>query len=37
MREVPKLTAFKTTRVGGGPFKTEDLEEAGTKLQDIGA
>ncbi|KAG5918026.1 hypothetical protein E4U22_000563 [Claviceps purpurea] len=25
-----------TTRVGGGPFKTEDLEEAGTKLQDIG-
>ncbi|KAG6002894.1 hypothetical protein E4U43_001019, partial [Claviceps pusilla] len=25
-----------TTRVGGGPFKTEDLEEAGTKLQDVG-
>lgn len=25
-----------TTRVGGGPFPTEDLEEAGTKLQDIG-
>ncbi|KAJ5054842.1 uncharacterized protein L3040_001104 [Drepanopeziza brunnea f. sp. 'multigermtubi'] len=25
-----------TTRVGGGPFPTEDLEEAGTKLQEIG-
>ncbi|KAK5658029.1 hypothetical protein OQA88_2584 [Cercophora sp. LCS_1] len=25
-----------TTRVGGGIFKTEDLEEAGTKLQEIG-
>lgn len=25
-----------TTRVGGGPFKTEDLGEAGTKLQEIG-
>ena len=25
-----------TTRVGGGPFVTEDLNEAGTKLQDIG-
>ena len=25
-----------TTRVGGGPFPTEDLEEIGTKLQDIG-
>ncbi|KAK3401683.1 Adenylosuccinate synthetase [Sordaria brevicollis] len=25
-----------TTRVGGGPFKTEDLEEAGTALQEIG-
>ncbi|KAG9246298.1 Adenylosuccinate synthetase [Calycina marina] len=25
-----------TTRVGGGPFATEDLEAAGTKLQDIG-
>ncbi|KAI1815499.1 adenylosuccinate synthetase [Poronia punctata] len=25
-----------TTRVGGGPFPTEDLGEAGTKLQDIG-
>ncbi|KAG5949367.1 hypothetical protein E4U53_005910 [Claviceps sorghi] len=25
-----------TTRVGGGPFKTEDLGEAGTKLQDVG-
>ena len=25
-----------TTRVGGGPFATEDLEEAGTKLQEIG-
>ena len=25
-----------TTRVGGGIFKTEDLGEAGTKLQEIG-
>ncbi|PBP15445.1 Adenylosuccinate synthetase [Diplocarpon rosae] len=25
-----------TTRVGGGPFPTEDLEEAGIKLQEIG-
>jgi adenylosuccinate synthase len=25
-----------TTRVGGGPFPSEDLEEAGTKLQEIG-
>jgi len=25
-----------TTRVGGGPFATEDLGEAGTKLQEIG-
>ncbi|CAJ2510301.1 Uu.00g050040.m01.CDS01 [Anthostomella pinea] len=25
-----------TTRVGGGPFKTEDLGEDGTKLQEIG-
>lgn len=25
-----------TTRVGGGPFPTEDLGEHGTKLQDIG-
>ncbi|KAG4441055.1 hypothetical protein IFR05_003463 [Cadophora sp. M221] len=25
-----------TTRVGGGPFPTEDLKEAGTKLQEIG-
>ena len=25
-----------TTRVGGGPFKTEDAEEAGTKLQEVG-
>jgi adenylosuccinate synthase len=25
-----------TTRVGGGPFPTEDLGEAGTKLQEIG-
>ncbi len=25
-----------TTRVGGGPFPTEDLGEVGTKLQDIG-
>lgn len=25
-----------TTRVGGGPFATEDLGEAGTSLQEIG-
>ncbi len=25
-----------TTRVGGGPFPTEDLGEVGTKLQEIG-
>jgi len=25
-----------TTRVGGGPFATEDTQEIGTKLQDIG-
>ena len=25
-----------TTRVGGGPFATEDLGEVGTKLQEIG-
>lgn len=25
-----------TTRVGGGPFPTEDLGQAGTKLQEIG-
>ena len=25
-----------TTRVGSGPFPTEDLGEIGTKLQDIG-
>lgn len=25
-----------TTRVGGGPFATEDLGEVGTKFQDIG-
>jgi adenylosuccinate synthase len=25
-----------TTRVGGGPFPTEDLGEIGSKLQDIG-
>lgn len=25
-----------TTRVGGGPFPSEDLEEAGTKLQEVG-
>jgi len=25
-----------TTRVGGGIFKTEDLGEAGAKLQEIG-
>jgi adenylosuccinate synthase len=25
-----------TTRVGGGPFATEDTEEIGTKLQEIG-
>ena len=25
-----------TTRVGGGPFATEDTQETGTKLQDIG-
>lgn len=25
-----------TTRVGGGPFPTEDLGDAGTKLQEIG-
>ena len=30
------VSVQQTTRVGGGPFKTEDLEEAGTKLQDIG-
>jgi adenylosuccinate synthase len=32
---VPIIQAY-TTRVGGGPFVTEDLGEVGSKLQEIG-
>ena len=34
--EIVGVVKAYTTRVGGGPFATEDLNEAGTKLQDIG-
>ncbi|KAK8877698.1 adenylosuccinate synthetase [Apiospora arundinis] len=34
--EVVGVVKAYTTRVGGGPFPTEDHGEAGTKLQDIG-
>ncbi|KAK8102947.1 Adenylosuccinate synthetase [Apiospora sp. TS-2023a] len=34
--EVVGVVKAYTTRVGGGPFPTEDSGEAGTKLQDIG-
>ncbi|KAK0732871.1 Adenylosuccinate synthetase [Apiosordaria backusii] len=36
IKEVIGVVKAYTTRVGGGPFKTEDLGEAGTKLQEIG-
>ncbi|ROT37684.1 adenylosuccinate synthetase [Sodiomyces alkalinus F11] len=34
--EIIGVVKAYTTRVGGGPFVTEDTEEAGTKLQEIG-
>ncbi|KAK8073933.1 hypothetical protein PG994_004832 [Apiospora phragmitis] len=34
--EVVGVVKAYTTRVGGGPFPTEDTGEAGTKLQEIG-
>ncbi|KAI0130295.1 Adenylosuccinate synthetase [Xylariales sp. AK1849] len=34
--EIIGVVKAYTTRVGGGPFLTEDLGEAGTKLQEVG-
>lgn len=34
--EIIGVVKAYTTRVGGGPFATEDTEEIGTKLQEIG-
>ncbi|ORY67658.1 Adenylosuccinate synthetase [Pseudomassariella vexata] len=34
--EIVGVVKAYTTRVGGGPFVTEDLGEAGTKLQEVG-
>lgn len=34
--EIIGVVKAYTTRVGGGPFKTEDTGEAGTKLQEVG-
>ena len=36
MKNIIGVVKAYTTRVGGGPFATEDLGEAGTKLQEIG-
>lgn len=36
LKEIIGVVKAYTTRVGGGPFKTEDLGEAGNKLQEIG-
>ncbi|EFX00192.1 adenylosuccinate synthetase [Grosmannia clavigera kw1407] len=36
IKDVIAVTKAYTTRVGGGPFPTEQLNEVGTKLQDIG-
>lgn len=36
INEIVGVVKAYTTRVGGGPFATEDLGEAGTKLQEIG-
>ncbi|KAK4210349.1 adenylosuccinate synthetase [Rhypophila decipiens] len=36
IKNVVGVVKAYTTRVGGGPFKTEDLEQAGTALQEIG-
>ncbi|EPE08552.1 adenylosuccinate synthetase [Ophiostoma piceae UAMH 11346] len=36
LKEVIAVVKAYTTRVGGGPFPTEQLNDDGTKLQDIG-
>lgn len=37
LKKVIGVIKAYTTRVGGGPFPTEDLEEVGTTLQEVGA
>lgn len=37
LKKVIGVVKAYTTRVGGGPFPTEDLEEVGTTLQEVGA
>ncbi|KAM0810990.1 putative Adenylosuccinate synthetase [Seiridium cardinale] len=36
IKEIVGVVKAYTTRVGGGPFVTEDLNEAGNKLQEVG-
>lgn len=36
LKNVIAVVKAYTTRVGGGPFPTEQLNDVGTKLQDIG-